>query len=66
MKLVVLDNYAYLNRRCDNEVFNLQSNKDVQRLQEITKQGLELALHHQWTVIDCNKMEVTDVEVSLK
>jgi hypothetical protein len=66
MKLVILDNYAYLNRRCDNEVFNLQSNKDVQRLQEITKQGLELALHHQGTVIDCNKMEVTDTEVLLK
>lgn len=66
MKLVVLDNYAYLNRRCDNEVFNLQSTRDVQRLQEITKQGLELALHHQWTIIDVNKMEVTNVEVSLK
>jgi hypothetical protein len=66
MRIVVLDNYAYLNRRCDIEAFNLQSNKDVQRLQEITKQGLELALQNQGTVIDCNKMEVTDVEVSLK
>jgi hypothetical protein len=66
MRIVVINNYAYLNRRCDNEVFNLQSHNDVQRLQEITKQGLELALHHQGTIIDCNKMEVTDTEASLK
>jgi hypothetical protein len=61
MELCRVNSKIILNDWGKYRVFNLEYWEDVQKLQEITKAGFDLALEHNYYRVDVDKMEVINI-----